>query len=59
MISVYVKLVWDSDGNFEEKDVENEEGRQLPADIDDPKRVSEEQLRPIRARVKPITEETE
>jgi len=44
--------LWDSNGNFEEEDVENEEGRQLPAGVDDPKKVSEEQLRPIRARAK-------
>jgi chromosome segregation protein len=48
--------LWDSDGNFEEEDVETEEGRQLPAGVDDPKKVSEEQLRPIRARAKPQTE---
>jgi chromosome segregation protein len=44
--------LWDSNGNFEEEDVEIEEGRQLPAGVDDPKKVSEEQLRPIRARAK-------
>jgi len=49
--------LWDSDGNFEEEDVENEEGRQLPVGVDDPKKVSEEQLRPVRARTKPVTEE--
>jgi len=32
--------------------VENEEGRQLPDGVDDPEKVSEEQLRPIRARTK-------
>jgi chromosome segregation protein len=46
--------LWDSNGNFEEEDVEIEEGRQLPIGVDDPKKVSEEQLRPIRARVKPL-----
>jgi chromosome segregation protein len=48
--------LWDSDGKFEEEDVENEEGRQLPIGVDDPEKVSEEQLRPIRARVKPPTD---
>jgi len=50
--------LWDSDGNFEEEDVENEEGRQLPIGVDNPKKVSEEQLRPIRARTKQLTDET-
>jgi chromosome segregation protein len=35
---------------FEEEEVEPEEGRELPLGVDDPSRVSEEQLRPIRAR---------
>jgi len=35
---------------FEEEDVEKEEGRELPAGVDDPSRVGEDQLRPIRAR---------
>jgi len=51
--------LWDSDGNFEEEDVETEEGRQLPAGVDDPKKVREEQLRPIRARTKQPTEEAQ
>ena len=37
---------------FEEAEVETEEGRELPPGIDDPSRVSEEDLRPIRARKK-------
>jgi hypothetical protein len=41
--------LWDDNGNFEEENVENEEGRQLPAGIDDPAKVNEAQLRPIRA----------
>jgi chromosome segregation protein len=36
-------------GTFEEEDVEIEEGRELPAGIDDPETVSEADLRPIRA----------
>ena len=40
---------WDDSGGFTEEEVENEEGRQLPPGIDDPRKVSEEQLRPIRA----------
>jgi chromosome segregation protein len=51
--------LWDNNGNFEEEDVENEEGRQLPVGVNDPKKVSEEQLRPIRARTKPVTEEAQ
>ena len=38
---------WDED--FVEEEVEMEEGRQLPPGIDDPAKVSEELLRPIRA----------
>jgi chromosome segregation protein len=35
---------------FEEEEVEREEGRELPPGVDDPSRVSEEDLRPVRAR---------
>jgi chromosome segregation protein len=35
---------------FEEEEVEPEEGRELPPGVDDPSQVSEEDLRPIRAR---------
>ena len=35
---------------FEEEEVETEEGRELPPGVDDPSKVSEEQLRPIRAK---------
>ncbi|MCL2764497.1 MAG: AAA family ATPase [Treponema sp.] len=42
--------LWDTDGLFEEEDVPPEEGRQLPAGINDPKKVTQEQLRPIRSR---------
>ena len=38
---------------FEEEEVEKEEGRELPPGVDDPSKVSEEELRPIRARKKP------
>ena len=37
---------------FMEEDVEKEEGRELPPGIDDPLKVSEEELRPVRARKK-------
>jgi len=37
-------------GLFEDEDVELEEGRELPPGVDDPSQVSEEDLRPIRAR---------
>jgi chromosome segregation protein len=42
--------LWDTDSKFEEEDVPPEEGRQLPTGINDPKKVTPEQLRPIRAR---------
>ena len=35
---------------FEEEDVEKEEGRELPPGVDDPAKVSEEELRPVTAR---------
>jgi chromosome segregation protein len=38
-------------GLWDEEDVENEEGRQLPPGIDDPNKVSEAQLKPITARL--------
>jgi len=41
--------LWSDDSGFEEEDVEAEEGRQLPPGVDDPNKVSETQLRPIRA----------
>ena len=40
---------WNEDGTFEEEDVEIEEGRELPLGVDDPSRVSKEELRPIRS----------
>ena len=42
--------LWEADGKFEEEDIAPEEGRQLPAGINDPQKVTQEQLRPIRAR---------
>jgi chromosome segregation protein len=41
--------LWETDAKFEEEDVPPEEGRQLPPGINDPSKVTEEQLRPIRA----------
>jgi chromosome segregation protein len=41
--------LWDEEGNFEEEDVPPEEGRELPIGVNDPRKVSEAQLRPIRA----------
>ena len=38
---------------FEEEDVEPEEGRELPPGVDDPSKVSEEELRPIRSKKRP------
>ena len=42
--------LWDADGKFEEEDIPPEEGRQLPEGVNDPRKVTKEQLRPIRAR---------
>ncbi|MCL2185228.1 MAG: AAA family ATPase [Treponema sp.] len=42
--------LWDTDGKFEEEDIQPEEGRELPIGVNDPKKVSPEQLRPIRAK---------
>ncbi|MCL2759421.1 MAG: AAA family ATPase [Treponema sp.] len=42
--------LWDADGKFEEEDVTPEAGRQLPKGVNDPKKVTEAQLRPIRSR---------
>jgi chromosome segregation protein len=42
--------LWDEDGKFAEEDVPPEEGRELPPGVNDPKKVSEAQLRPIKAR---------
>jgi chromosome segregation protein len=41
--------LWDDEGNFEEEDLPPEEGRELPIGVDDPRKVSEAQLKPIRA----------
>jgi chromosome segregation protein len=42
--------LWDKDTLFEEEEVEAEEGRELPPGMDDPSKVSEAELRPIRSR---------
>jgi len=42
--------LWDTDNKFDEEDVPAEDGRQLPAGINDPKKVTKAQLRPIRSR---------
>ena len=42
--------LWDTDGTFDEEDVPPEEGRQLPPGINDPGKVTPEQLRPIISR---------
>jgi hypothetical protein len=41
---------------FEEEEVESEEGRELPPGFDDPSKVSEEDLRPIRSRKRKLSE---
>ena len=43
--------LWDADGKFEEEDITPEEGRQLPTGMNDPKKVTQAQLRPIRSAV--------
>ena len=42
--------LWDADGKFEEENVPPEEGRELPIGVNDPKKVTPQQLRPIRSR---------
>ena len=42
--------LWDTDSKFEEEEVSPEDGRELPIGVNDPKKVSPEQLRPIRAK---------
>jgi chromosome segregation protein len=42
--------LWDADGKFEEEDVVPEAGRELPVGINDPRKVTEAQLRPIRSK---------
>jgi len=42
--------LWDDGSNLEEEEVEKEIGRQLPPGIDDPDKVTEAQLRPIRSK---------
>ena len=42
--------LWDADGKFEEEYVAPEEGMELPPGVNDPKKVTREQLRPIRSR---------
>ena len=44
------RSLWDGDADFVEEETENEEGRELPPGMDDPSKVSDSQLRPIRAR---------
>jgi len=44
--------LWDTDNKYEEEDVQPETGRELPAGINDPKKVTPEQLRPIRSKQK-------
>ncbi|MDR1837651.1 MAG: AAA family ATPase [Treponema sp.] len=41
--------LWDTDGKFEEEDVLPEKGMELPIGVNDPKKVTQEQLRPIRS----------
>jgi len=44
--------LWDKDGKFEEEDIQAEEGMELPIGVNDPRKVTPEQLRPIRAKRK-------
>jgi len=43
--------LWDADGKFEEEEVAPEKGMQLPSGVNDPKKVTQAQLRPIRTGV--------
>jgi len=42
--------LWDADGKFEEEEVPPEKGMELPIGVNDPKKVTQAQLRPIRTR---------
>ncbi|MDR2729881.1 MAG: AAA family ATPase [Treponema sp.] len=42
--------LWDTDVKFEEEDVLREDGRELPIGMNDPKKITQEQLHPIRMR---------
>jgi len=44
--------LWDSNSGFAEENVPAEEGRELPIGVNDPRKVTKEQLRPIRSRTK-------
>jgi chromosome segregation protein len=44
--------LWDADGKFEEEEVPPEVGRELPIGVNDPRKVTPQQLRPIRSRKK-------
>ena len=44
--------LWDTDNSLKEEDVPVENGRELPPGVNDPKKVTAEQLRPIRSRSK-------
>jgi chromosome segregation protein len=48
--------LWEDAGSFEEEEVAAEEGRELPPGTDDPDKVTAEQLRPIRRRLRPVEE---
>jgi chromosome segregation protein len=41
--------LWDNDNTFKEEDVPPEEGMELPIGVNDPKKVTQAQLRPIRS----------
>ena len=41
--------LWDGEAGFVEEDVEKEAGRELPVGVDDPAKVKEEDLRPVRS----------
>jgi chromosome segregation protein len=42
--------LWDTDVKFQEEDIPREDGRELPVGVNDPKKVTQEQLHPIRTR---------
>jgi chromosome segregation protein len=45
--------LWDTDGSFEDEDVPPEAGRELPIGVNDPRKVTAAQLRPIKSRTAP------
>jgi len=50
--SPHQKELWGEENNYVDEDIPPEEGRELPIGINDPRKVTQAQLRPIRSRQK-------